>query len=361
MKSLARQKKAAEIRFEIAVKAKELHEKGIEQVQEILDLTDGKFTSHGLYVFIRPRCSGSTVAHSRTRSPWQTRGAAYRFERRRGRLSRPVAQLTGIRAASGCWRARTCSCELQTMERRFLETNYRQLEVDQAFSLSQIDPAALIALRQTGECSFAVTEPFFSLVYPGFYKHAHQGRAADHPIDHGAICQRQRPAEPDAELDPADRAAGRAAGRGAAEPQRLDRDQHRPERCGGVRAVVPGRALHAVRGAGCDQRMVAFACRRRSVSSTTRRSTTLSCRSATRRSRTGHSGTGWRRRTRRWRAASLTSSRTTRPSGCSACARTSPRRSRVAAQPGRDGGAGRDHGPELPAVRPRPRPPDPGA
>jgi len=60
--------------------------------------------------------------------------------------------------------------DLQTMERRFIETNYRSMEVDQAFALSQVDPRALVALRQAGECTFAIDEVFFDLCYPGQFK-----------------------------------------------------------------------------------------------------------------------------------------------------------------------------------------------
>src|SRR5262249_31590891 len=59
---------------------------------------------------------------------------------------------------------------LQTLERRYLETNYRTLEVDQPFALSAIDAQALINLRETGECAFTVNEVFFDLFYPGHYK-----------------------------------------------------------------------------------------------------------------------------------------------------------------------------------------------
>ena len=60
--------------------------------------------------------------------------------------------------------------DLQNLERRFLETNYRGLEIDQAFSLTQIDPEALVRLRETGECEFTVPEAFFDIFYPGHYR-----------------------------------------------------------------------------------------------------------------------------------------------------------------------------------------------
>ena len=60
--------------------------------------------------------------------------------------------------------------ELQNLERLFIETNYRQHEVDQPFSLSQIDPAALLTLKETGTCDFSIPELFFDLVYPGHFR-----------------------------------------------------------------------------------------------------------------------------------------------------------------------------------------------
>jgi hypothetical protein len=59
---------------------------------------------------------------------------------------------------------------LQSLELRFMETNHRTHEVDQAFSLQQVAPAAILALRRTGTCDFAIPELFFDLAYPGHYR-----------------------------------------------------------------------------------------------------------------------------------------------------------------------------------------------
>src|SRR5262249_26914798 len=64
---------------------------------------------------------------------------------------------------------------LQNLERRFHETNYRTLEVEQSFSLSQVDPSALVALRETGTCTFTIREVFFNLMYPGQYRRRIKG------------------------------------------------------------------------------------------------------------------------------------------------------------------------------------------
>ena len=56
---------------------------------------------------------------------------------------------------------------LQRMERRFIETDLRSFEVNQSFSLAQVNPIALIKLKETGVCDFTIPELFFDLVYPG--------------------------------------------------------------------------------------------------------------------------------------------------------------------------------------------------
>jgi hypothetical protein len=60
--------------------------------------------------------------------------------------------------------------DLQAMERQYIEKNYRQLEVEQSFSLAQVAPDLLVQLRLTGECEFTVPELFFDVTYPGHYR-----------------------------------------------------------------------------------------------------------------------------------------------------------------------------------------------
>jgi hypothetical protein len=64
---------------------------------------------------------------------------------------------------------RRCTEYRPVSVRRFLETNYRTLEVDQSFSMAQIAPAALLSLRENAACSFSIPEVFFDLFYPGQY------------------------------------------------------------------------------------------------------------------------------------------------------------------------------------------------
>ena len=80
------------------------------------------------------------------------------------------AATTGTPSLGGLLAGERLLLDLQALERKYLETDYRQLEIEQSFSLAQFDPAALAALRETGECTFKVPELFFDLAYPGHYR-----------------------------------------------------------------------------------------------------------------------------------------------------------------------------------------------
>jgi hypothetical protein len=49
-------------------------------------------------------------------------------------------------------------------------SNHRTLEIDQPFSLAQLAPLALLALREQGTCEFQIPEYAFDLFYPGHYR-----------------------------------------------------------------------------------------------------------------------------------------------------------------------------------------------
>jgi hypothetical protein len=170
IKVLDRQILAAQIHLDIANRALALHEKSVDQMQELLDHTDGKFTNHGLYTWM------STQLQRLYRDAYQNALAmtklaeqAYRFER--GDDTSPkLAMSYWDPTHAGLLAGEQLMIDLQTLERRFIETNYRTLEVEQSFPLTQLDPAALLTLREAGSCQFSIPEVFFDLAYPGHYR-----------------------------------------------------------------------------------------------------------------------------------------------------------------------------------------------
>lgn len=170
LKELEKQIKGAEIHKDLTKRSLEIHQKSFEQLNEVYEFYGDKFSNLGVYTWLsttlqRLYREAYNNAYSMAKLAEQT----YRFER-----SDDTSELL----SSGHWEApkagllagERLSIDLQNMERKFIETNYRSLEINQTFSLSQIAPTALIQLRETGECEFDIAEIFFDLFYPGHYR-----------------------------------------------------------------------------------------------------------------------------------------------------------------------------------------------
>lgn len=60
--------------------------------------------------------------------------------------------------------------DLRRLEMAYLEQNKREFEISKHISLRQIDPLAMIALRNSGTCHFALSENLYDLDFPGHYR-----------------------------------------------------------------------------------------------------------------------------------------------------------------------------------------------
>ena len=170
IEDIDKQKDVARIRKESAEESKKIHEESIQQIQEVYDFYGEKFSNLGLYTWL------STQLHRLFREAYNSAFSmaklaeqAYRFER---------SDDSSVLLSANYWEASRAGLmagerlmiDLLNLEKRYIETNYRSLEINQSFSLTQIDPAALITLKQTGECDFEIPEIYFDLFYPGHYR-----------------------------------------------------------------------------------------------------------------------------------------------------------------------------------------------
>ncbi len=160
---------AAEIRRDILIESEKIHLKNIEHHNKVMEFYGEKFSNFGLYTFLSTTMQRLfKEAYNNAHAIAKLAEQAYQFERDDNTnfidgdyFETPRAGLlAGERLFMG----------LQAMERRYLETNYRKNEIDQAFSITQLDPAALLLLKQTGTCEFTIPEVFFDLFYPGQYR-----------------------------------------------------------------------------------------------------------------------------------------------------------------------------------------------
>ena len=165
-----KQIRAAEIRLDISKKSLLIHEESQNQLNEIIDFYQDKFTNLGLYTWLSKRLlelyrqafhNALLIARMAER--------AYRFER----SDDTTPLLDGNywdTGRTGLLAGEHLLNDLRDMERRYIENNNRGMEIDQAFSLTQIDPTALLNLKSTGECEFHIPELYFNLFYPGQYR-----------------------------------------------------------------------------------------------------------------------------------------------------------------------------------------------
>jgi hypothetical protein len=170
LKQLEKQLTAAQFRKEIAERSLTLHQATLSQEEEIFEFYKDRFTNLGLYTWLATNLQRLyREAYNSAYAMARLAEQAFRFER--GDDTSLLLQPDSWDASkAGLLAGDRLLLDLQNLERRFVETNYRSLEIDQSFSLAQIDPAALVNLREKGECAFTLSEVFFDLFYPGQYR-----------------------------------------------------------------------------------------------------------------------------------------------------------------------------------------------
>jgi hypothetical protein len=161
---------AARVRVEIAQRSLELHETAIEQSSDILTFYGERFTGLGLYTWLATNLQRIyrevyNGAYAMARLAEQ----ALRFERGDD-ISAALDPSYWDPARAGLLAGEGLLAALQVMERRYIETNQRSLEVDQPFSLTMLAPQALVQLRETGTADFAIDEFQLDQLYPGHYR-----------------------------------------------------------------------------------------------------------------------------------------------------------------------------------------------
>jgi hypothetical protein len=159
----------AEIRQAIAERASQMHETAKEQHVEVMEFYDRKFSNLGLFVYLsRSLQQLHREAYNNALAMARLAERAYKFERPDDETPFVGGEWDGSR--SGLHAGERLLAALQRMERRFIETNDRPQEINQSFSVAQIDPEAVITLKETGACEFALPELYFDLFYPGQYR-----------------------------------------------------------------------------------------------------------------------------------------------------------------------------------------------
>lgn len=169
MEQLDKQIATAQIRVAIAEKDLSNHDLQTNNAKEYDDFMRDKFTNRELYDWMVGQIS--TVFFQSYRLAYDVARRAersYRFE-------------LGLEASNfiqfGYWDSlkkgllagEKLHHDLKRMEADHLDRNRRERELVKNVSLSLTDPAALVKLKQTGECFFRLSEALFDMDHPGHY------------------------------------------------------------------------------------------------------------------------------------------------------------------------------------------------
>jgi len=177
LKQTTQQLLAADLRIKIAERDQEIHEKTIEQSNEVHEFFRDKFTNLGLYNYMATSLN-RLYRLSYTMAMEMAKQADHCYKTETIDDTIFIENDNWQNDMAGLLSGERLMLQLQQMEKAFMDQNTRQQEITQSFSLFQINPAALLHLRQTGkfgDVSLPLNEVWipeiaFDLLYPGQYQ-----------------------------------------------------------------------------------------------------------------------------------------------------------------------------------------------
>jgi len=167
--ALARQRQVGALRVRSAEHALVLHDESVAQLGEAFAFERDRITNLAFHTRLADGLKRlHRLAYGHALALARLAERAYRYER-----GDDAGGLDGgywDASLGGLLSGERLLSDLHALDRRFLESNHRELEIDQPIPLSQIDPAALLTLRETGSCEFQIPEAAFDLAYPGHWR-----------------------------------------------------------------------------------------------------------------------------------------------------------------------------------------------
>ncbi|HEX8108460.1 MAG TPA: hemopexin repeat-containing protein [Kofleriaceae bacterium] len=168
---IGRQIKAAEIQVEVARQDVQVQRRMIKNNQSVDTFMNSKFTSQQLYQWMAGKLSAVYfqtyhLAHQYAKAAQR----AMQFE-----LGLPESDVQYIGAGywdslkKGLTAGEQLQLDLDRLEKAQLEANERRMEITKYVSLAQVDPLALLHLKERGTCEFELGEALFDADFPGHY------------------------------------------------------------------------------------------------------------------------------------------------------------------------------------------------
>ena len=146
----------------------QINQEQITQNQAVGNFYQTKFTNQQLYQWMSGRLStlyfqGYQLAFELA----QEAQAAFQYENNSQKNFLDYGAWDSLE--KGLTAADTLALSLSQLEKANIDAGVRHLEIEKTISLAQLDPQALIDLKQKGSCSFSLTEQLFDYDYPGHY------------------------------------------------------------------------------------------------------------------------------------------------------------------------------------------------
>jgi hypothetical protein len=169
IKNIDKQILTQQIRINIAQQEITNQQKQIDNAQEMEEFLRNKYTNQDLYSWMDSQIR--TLSHQAYNLAYDLAKRAekvFRFER--GLTTSNFIQYGYWDAAyDGLFSGERLYIGLKQLEAAHQEKRGHDYEVSKSISLRQINPLALIELKETGTCEFALPEVLFDMDYPGHY------------------------------------------------------------------------------------------------------------------------------------------------------------------------------------------------
>lgn len=171
--AIGEQLRSSEIAVAMSEYDLEIHETNIEQYKELYEFYTSKFSGFKHYTFqVQQLQKLYRMAFNLAYDFSMQAQKAFEFERVGTELTSNFIQSDNwMNDRNGLLAGERLMLQLMQMEKEFADTNKRQMEITQHFSMLQIAPDKLYDLKNTGECiGFSIPEEVFDLSYPGHFR-----------------------------------------------------------------------------------------------------------------------------------------------------------------------------------------------
>lgn len=172
MNLLFKQLRGAQIREALAEREWSNHKAQIKNAEEIetflLDEKKGKRTNRDFYKWMKREAKG-LYARSYEFAFELAKKAERAMQHELGDRSKSFIKAGHLSGKEGLFAGEKLYFEIKQMEAAYKDFNKREYELTTNISLRQLEPEALIQLRETGECTLEVPEAMFDLEGPGHF------------------------------------------------------------------------------------------------------------------------------------------------------------------------------------------------